>query len=640
MRKPAVPPRGRGGEGEKTMHRYSSRSAVVLSALLLTLATTRVPAEENSRITQIETQIASTKTLMAEATNDVERAQWSQRVALLEQDLESVRRRLTLEEKEKALVAEHRRRSSTALTEALQAVDINTAPFAGQAKKLNQVIRQLRADRVESEAVRADLQKNSAENSERIADVDMRLRNQDEEIRARQYERDTAELRVRLGAEANRIDEAFRSLPVNPRPSIRLIFEKRRYLDAETKQLADSAVVLDVVRQRHNEISAAVTLTGEKLSHSDQEIAILQKKKEVMGAKSESRHMLYVTVTEKRLLSARLESEQQQLTAVEDLRGVASQLRDLYEKEVNVLREDYAALLQHYWRLLLVPIGTIAILSVLRLLISRLVLPLFYHRDNLFVARRLAQYLLVLAVILTLALFFLEDLKQVATVLGIASAAVVIALQDMCSAFAGWFVIVAGRKFVIGDRVEIDGHRGDIIDIQLLRTTLLEVNNWLGVDEATGRVVVIPNNFVFKTQVFNYSHVHPYVWNKVDITVTFETPAADAQALLLNVLTEETKEELAEGERASHEMERRYGVPDTDYKPKMFSFIEDSGVTFRLIYVSHYRKSSSTRNRLNARIIAEFAKDPRMQFAYPTQRHIPTPEHGVLRAKMEGKAGS
>ena len=62
------------------------------------------------------------------------------------------------------------------------------------------------------------------------------------------------------------------------------------------------------------------------------------------------------------------------------------------------------------------------------------------------------------------------------------------------------------------------------------------------------------------------------------------------------------------------------------YQPKLYSFIDDSGVTFRLIYVVHYRKISGVRNRINERIIHEFEKDDRMQFAYPTQRHIPTPE--------------
>ena len=234
-------------------------------------------------------------------------------------------------------------------------------------------------------------------------------------------------------------------------------------------------------------------------------------------------------------------------------------------------------------------------------------------------------------------MFFFEDLKSVATILGIASAAVVIALQDMCSAFAGWFVIVASRKFAVGQRVEIDEHKGDVIDIQLLRTTLLEVNNWLGVDEPTGRVIVIPNSFVFKSKVFNSSFLHPYVWGKLDITVTYETPAGDAQALLLRVLEEETRDEFAAARTAAAAMEREYGAPDAVYQPKIFSVIADSGVQFRLLYVAHYRHVSGTRSRINARIIREFEKDPRMQFAYPTERHVPTPEKGGFPVALAQK---
>jgi small-conductance mechanosensitive channel len=237
----------------------------------------------------------------------------------------------------------------------------------------------------------------------------------------------------------------------------------------------------------------------------------------------------------------------------------------------------------------------------------------------------MAGYLVFLLVLLVLSVFFLEDIKAIATVLGIAGAALVIALQDLCSSFAGWFVIVASGKVKVGDRIEIDGHLGDVIDIQLLRVTLIEVNNWLGIDEPTGRIVVVPNSFIFKSKVLNYSHVHPYIWSRLDITVTFETPAAEAQELLSRILTEETREEFAKAAHAATDMERRYGIADTTYQPKVYSTIADSGVTFSLLYVSHYRQRTAARNRLNERIVAEFGKRPHCAFAYPTERHIPTP---------------
>ena len=75
-----------------------------------------------------------------------------------------------------------------------------------------------------------------------------------------------------------------------------------------------------------------------------------------------------------------------------------------------------------------------------------------------------------------------EDIKVVAAAGGLVSAAVVISLQDVCASMFAWFVIMLGGKFGIGDRLEVDGTRGDVIDIDLLRTTLLEVNGWLGTD--------------------------------------------------------------------------------------------------------------------------------------------------------------
>ena len=65
-------------------------------------------------------------------------------------------------------------------------------------------------------------------------------------------------------------------------------------------------------------------------------------------------------------------------------------------------------------------------------------------------------------------------------------------------------------------------------------------------------------------------------------------------------------------------MERRYGVEDADYRPKIYTRIADSGVTFSLIYVSHYRRTSATRNRINRRLISELETHPHIQLAYNT----------------------
>ena len=168
----------------------------------------------------------------------------------------------------------------------------------------------------------------------------------------------------------------------------------------------------------------------------------------------------------------------------------------------------------------------------------------------------------------------------------------------------------------------MDGHRGDVVDIQLLRTTMLEVGNWMDSDEATGRIVIIPNSFIFKSQVFNYSHIHPFIWGKVDVLLTFESPAREAQEMLLRILGEETRQEFAEASRAATSLERRYGMADAVYAPRVTTSIQDSGVMYHLFYVCHFRKDDETRDRISKRILRELELDPRFRIAYPTQREV------------------
>jgi len=188
--------------------------------------------------------------------------------------------------------------------------------------------------------------------------------------------------------------------------------------------------------------------------------------------------------------------------------------------------------------------------------------------------------------------------------------------------------------------VEIDGKCGDVLDVQLLRTTLVEINNWLNIDEPTGRIVVIPNSFIFKSTVFNYSHVHPYIWSRIDVSVTFETPASEAEAVLQKVLEEETRDEFAQAVIGATRMVERYGIAYETYKPKLYSIIGDSGVIFSLLYVSHYRQRTAVRNRINARIVAEFENNKHLEFAYPTQRHIPTTRPGMLHVTMSQESSA
>jgi small-conductance mechanosensitive channel len=97
--------------------------------------------------------------------------------------------------------------------------------------------------------------------------------------------------------------------------------------------------------------------------------------------------------------------------------------------------------------------------------------------------------------------------------LGVAGAGIAFALQEVIASFAGWFAIALSGFFRTGDRVQLGGIRGDVIDIGVLRTTLMELGEWVSGDLYSGRVVRIANSFVFKEPVFNYSADFPFLWD-------------------------------------------------------------------------------------------------------------------------------
>src|SRR3989441_12617332 len=106
-----------------------------------------------------------------------------------------------------------------------------------------------------------------------------------------------------------------------------------------------------------------------------------------------------------------------------------------------------------------------------------------------------------------------------------------IALKDPVTNLAGWIFIVWRRPFEVSDRVEIGGHKGDVIDIRLLQFTLNEIGNWVNADQSSGRIIHIPNGKVFTEPVANYDKGFKYIWNEVPVLVTFESDWRQAKAI-------------------------------------------------------------------------------------------------------------
>lgn len=251
-------------------------------------------------------------------------------------------------------------------------------------------------------------------------------------------------------------------------------------------------------------------------------------------------------------------------------------------------------------------IGTVVIFLIVRIAQTSLIRSL-QNPDSRYYARKLVTFGGYLSALLLLTIVFRDRLGGLTVAIGVASAGIAFALQEVIASIAGWIAISFGGFYAPGDRVQLGGIRGDVIDIGILRTTLMELGEWVNSDLYTGRIVRIANSFVFKEPVFNYSGDFPFLWDELRVPVMHGCDHRLARTIFERVVGEECSTELVRASSmAWGEMVRRYLLENASLEPAVSLVITDNWLEFTLRYVVDYKQRRSTRDRIFTRILDEF----------------------------------
>ena len=257
---------------------------------------------------------------------------------------------------------------------------------------------------------------------------------------------------------------------------------------------------------------------------------------------------------------------------------------------------------------------TLALISALIVIvIVRVVMNSLARRikdtDTRYKARKFTAFMGYIVVIFIIISLFSEKLGSLQVALGIVGAGIAFALQEVVSSIAGWFAISFSNFFKTGDRVQLGGIKGDVIDIGVLRTTIMEVGGWVNGDLYNGRVVRIANNFVFKEPVLNYSGDFPFLWDEITIPIRFGSDYHFTRELITGVV-KETVGEYAEVARTSwKELVKKYLIENAKVDPLISLTVDENWVTFTIRYVVDYKSRRMTKDRLFARLLEEIEKN-------------------------------
>ena len=158
--------------------------------------------------------------------------------------------------------------------------------------------------------------------------------------------------------------------------------------------------------------------------------------------------------------------------------------------------------------------------------ISRRIFQRFGDAQSRYELSKATAYLAGALGLLVLLKVWFSGITGIATYLGLLSAGLAVAMQDPLINLAGWLFIIVRRPFQVGDRVQLGPHAGDVVDVRLFRFVMLEIGHWVNADQSTGRVLHVPNGWVFKHPVANYDGGFGYVWNELEVVVTFVVATA------------------------------------------------------------------------------------------------------------------
>lgn len=220
-------------------------------------------------------------------------------------------------------------------------------------------------------------------------------------------------------------------------------------------------------------------------------------------------------------------------------------------------------------------------------------------------AIRLAGYFLILLLAVAT---FTGRLEYLGISIGFISAGIAFALQEVILSIAGWIAIFSTNLYKPGDRIEINGVKGDVIDISVTQTTLMEMGQWVSSDNYNGRIVRISNAFVFKSPLYNYSTDFPFVWDEIILPVRYQSDTKLAGEIILQIANARLGEYAEYAKQHWESMVRKYLIENAVVEPTLSVKLTDNWVEFTLRFVVDYKKRRSTKDELSKQILEAFRK--------------------------------
>ncbi len=255
---------------------------------------------------------------------------------------------------------------------------------------------------------------------------------------------------------------------------------------------------------------------------------------------------------------------------------------------------------------------------VFRLFFGRIVAKRIKNKKARYSFRKASYFIFPVVVFFAILRVWVVDPQILTVAYGLMAAGVTIALRDLFKNFAGGIMIFFTGLYHVGDRIEIKEKRGDVVDIGILYTTLLETGEWVEGDQPTGRLSILPNGDVLSSVVNNYTRDHEFLWDEISFPITYESNWEKASDLVIEIAEKETKEISLIAEKSLSNLNKRFYLDEKNMKPSVFVDMTDNWVNLTLRYVVESRGRRFFRSCLVKIILKEIEKQKDIEIASTT----------------------
>ncbi len=208
-----------------------------------------------------------------------------------------------------------------------------------------------------------------------------------------------------------------------------------------------------------------------------------------------------------------------------------------------------------------------------------------------------------------------DNPARLATGLGLVGAGLAFALQKVITSFAGYFVILRGKTFNVGDRITMGGVRGDVIALNFIQTVIMEMGEppavqsadpgmWVQSRQYTGRIVTVTNAKIFDEPVYNYTRDFPFVWEEMHLPISYKDDRARAETILLEAAKKQTVKIEELGAPALNVLEKKFAIKSADILPRVFMRLTDNWVELTVRFLCRDHDIRALKDRMSREIIA------------------------------------